>query len=102
MSGSFEEEARRLARLPRAERFDELIDFPVHYTFKVIGRGRAFTAEVQGLLRARGHDRVIVVERPSSEGRFVSVTFELDVDDARTLDGIYSELEALPGVAVIL
>lgn len=98
----YEEESARLAELPRAERFASLMAFPTDFTFKVIGRGPDFWQEVRRLLDARGHQQVVLIERPSAQGRFSSVTFTLHVADAAALDACYEALQALPNLVYLL
>jgi len=97
----YEAELERLAQLPRAERFGELIEFPTQHLFKVIGRPRCSEA-VQQALGALGFGEVEVVERPSAKGKYLSVTFTLEVSDGRALDRIYLALEQLPEVVYLL
>lgn len=102
MNREFQREAKRLAALPRAERFENLLDFPVRFTFKVIGRGQEFSDEVRDVLRSRGHREVMLVERPSAHGRYSAITFKLDVESGEALDAMYSALETLPNLAFLL
>lgn len=100
--GTFDQEAQRLAKLPRAERFDELLDFPTEFTFKVIGRGDGFFQAVRVVLDGLGHQDVILVERPSAKGRYSSVSFDLLVENGAMIDATYCALEALPGLILLL
>jgi len=102
MVSPYDKEAERLAALPRAERFEELIDFPVDHTFKVIGRREGLSEAVQQALAAVGRPDTCLVERPSAQGTYVSLTFTLAVASGRELDGLYTVLEALPGLAFLL
>ena len=97
----YEAELERLSQLPRAERFDQLIAFPTEHLFKVIGRPRC-TEEVQRTLSALGFGEVVVAERPSAKGKYLSVTFTLEVADGRALDRVYQALEQLPDVVYLL
>lgn len=98
----YEREAARLAKLPRAERFEELLDFPVQHTFKVIGRKGSFYQEVLQALERLSFVDVTFVERPSKTGRFISLTFQLTVDSGAQLDDIYRVLQGIPGLAYLL
>jgi putative lipoic acid-binding regulatory protein len=98
----YEKEAARLAELSRAERFEELIDFPARHLFKVIGRRTGFAAQVRRALDALGFGDVIPVERHSAGGRFVSLTFEVQVSSGEHLDSVYLALEQLPDLAYLL
>ncbi len=102
MPSRYEEEAERLASLPRAERFEQLIDFPAAHTFKVIGRREGLCEEVQLALAGAGHAGVCLVERASAQGRYISLTFTLQVQSGQELDALYSILERLAGVAYLL
>ena len=97
----YEQELERLSKLPRAERFEELVQFPTQHTFKVIGRSEGFSLAVEGLLRTSGHPEVLLIERPSSGGKYVSVTFTLGVESGAALDELYRALEQLPGLAYL-
>jgi len=97
-----EHEAARLARLPRAERFEALIEFPTRHLFKVIGPSDGLSDAVQQALTGLGFGQVLFVERYSAKGRHVSLTFELSVGSGIELDSIYSALEQVEGVAYLL
>lgn len=98
----YEQEAARLAKLPRAERFEELIDFPARHMFKIIGRSQGFCESVRAALGGLGFADVVFVERRSAQGRYTSLTFHLHVSSGERLDVIYSTLERLPGLAYLL
>lgn len=102
MTSPYEKEAERLAGLPRAERFEALIEFPAAHTFKVIGRREGLSAAVQQALEGAGHPGVCLVERASAQGRYLSLTFTLEVSSGRELDELYGILERLPGLACLL
>lgn len=97
----FEERAAELARLPRAERFEQLIEFPTRHLFKVIGPREGLHDAVHRLLQGLGFPDVIIVERPSAGGRHASLTFELSVSSGQELDQIYIALEGVRGVAYV-
>lgn len=98
----FEKERQRLSKLPRAERFEELIDFPTRHVFKVIGPRDGLSTEVRKTLAALGFkEDTILVERYSASGKHLSLTFELQVQSGAELDSIYSALERVDGVAYL-
>ncbi len=101
MSTRYEDEAARLAKLSRAERFQELLEFPVDHTFKVIGRRAGLSEALQRALAQAGHPDVCLVERASAQGTYLSLTFTLEVTSAQELDELYSLLEVLPGLAYL-
>ncbi|MCC6747583.1 MAG: DUF493 domain-containing protein [Deltaproteobacteria bacterium] len=102
MVSPYEREAQRLAKLPRAERFEELLEFPQSYMFKVIGHTDGLCDAIRGVLAALGHPNVILVERPSAQGKYTSVTFGVPVASGKELDEAYQAFEKLPGVRYML
>jgi len=94
----YEREAARLAGLSRAERFEELIQFPTRHMIKAIGRRGQVELEIQRALQDLGFGDTIPVERHSAKGRFVSITVELSVQSGAQLDEIYTVLERLPAL----
>lgn len=98
----YDREAARLAKLPRPKRFEQLLDFPLTFTIKAIGRGKQFWNEVRQTLDECGYDEVILLERPSSGGRFFAITFSLNVENGVELDRIYQRLEGIPSLVYLL
>jgi len=101
MVSKYEREVVRLSKLTRAERYDELLEFPASYTFKVIGRAAGFSEVVLAELDRAGHGAVKLDERRSGHGKYVAVTFTLDMASGKEIDEIYTRLEALPGLAFL-
>lgn len=101
MVSKYEREVVRLSKLPRAERYDELMDFPASYTFKVIGRTVGFPEAVTFALDAAGRTGVRLEERHSGQGKYVAITFTLSMSSGKEIDEIYTRLEALPGLAFL-
>jgi putative lipoic acid-binding regulatory protein len=97
----YEQEAARLAKLSRADRFEELIAFPTRHMVKVIGDQAEIGADVQRVLGELGYGDVIPVERLSARGRYASVTVEVEVGSGTQLDALYSALERMPSVKYI-
>jgi putative lipoic acid-binding regulatory protein len=102
MAPSFEEESARLAKLSRAERFEQLIEFPTQHSFTIIGRTANFDQLLRQALTDCGYQEVLLVERPSATGKFLSLTFVLGVANGVELDRLYLALEQLPGLAYLL
>ncbi len=98
----FVREAERLSQLPRAERFNQLIDFPTKHLIKVIGRADGLENAVRNAMGSLGYSGFILVERRSAKGRFISLSFELDIDTAEMLDKVYTLLEQIPEVTHLL
>ncbi len=100
--GRYEEEARRLAALPRAARFEELLSFPTDHAFTVIGRRDGFADALASALSGAGHPEVCLVERRSAKGNYLSLSFTIRVASGAELDTLYALLEGLPGLAYLL
>jgi putative lipoic acid-binding regulatory protein len=94
----YEEQRVRLAGLPPARRFEELLDFPCQHLFKVIGAPENLARDLRSLLEQREHPDAVLVERPSSKGRWLAVSFEIRVQSGEELADIYEALEQVPGV----
>lgn len=98
----YDQESERLAKLPRAERFEALLEFPLDYTIKAIGRGQEFWNEVRETLDRCGYKDVILVERPSTRKRFFSITFSVNVESGVALDRVYGALQEIPSLVYLL
>ena len=96
MTDHYEREAARLASMTRAERFEELLEFPVAHEFKVIGATDGLSNRVEVALADLGHAGIVFIERASAKGRYLSLTFKIRVASGRELDELYCVLEALP------
>jgi putative lipoic acid-binding regulatory protein len=99
---SYKQELERLSKLPRAERFEQLMQFPAQHTFTAIGRVAGFGEAMRQLLGDVGHGEVVLVERASANGRYLSLSFTIEVQSAQELDRMYLALEGLPGLAYLL
>jgi putative lipoic acid-binding regulatory protein len=94
--------------LPTAEALkllEEHHQFPGPYTFKVIGfAGEQFLAEVkaaaQGVLGADSD--CVLSTRPSSGGRYVSISVDAIMRDSAQVLDMYAALRQVPGVVVLV
>ncbi len=102
MTATYEEEAKRLAKLPRAERFESLISFPTNHVIKIIGKTEGFAESVKSAMAQLGYPDLIPIERPSAKGKFISLTLTVSVQDGQELDRIYLALEKLPDLSYLL
>ena len=80
-------------------------DFPCRFPIKVMGKHReGFPAHVMSLIGA--HVDVIADEdvsiRPSSKGKFVSVTITFTAESREQLDSIYRTLTASERILFVL
>ncbi len=84
---------------------EEHHQFPGPYTFKVIGfAGEAFLAAVkeaaQGVLGSA--DDYELSTRPSSAGRYVSISLDADMRDSAQVLDMYTALKQVQGVVVLV
>lgn len=98
----FERRAAELAKLPRAERFDQLLEFPTDYTFKVIGLGASFWQDVRALLDKHDRSGVVLEEKSSAKGKYTSISFSITVANGSEIDQMYQLLESLDKIAYLL
>ncbi len=98
---TYEEEKARLELLPRAERFEELLDFPCEHTFKVIGAPQALEERAQALLAAQGHAAPRISEKASKTGKYISLSITVQVTSGAELDRLYSALEGIEGLKAL-
>ncbi len=98
---NYDVEAERIAKLPRAERFEELMTFPQRYALKAIG-GDALEAQVREAIEGIGHSIAELRRRASSKGKYTAVTVEVDVADGAALDRVIAAVEGLEAVRYLL
>lgn len=76
---------------------ESLIDFPCHYEIKVMGLDdEAFHAEVKRIVMLHAPDNAEPSFRtkPSSKGKYVSITTSLYVETQSHLEAVYGDLRA--------
>lgn len=79
-------------------------EFPVRYTFKLIGdQGAGFEEEALALIRAAlpGAEPE-VSRRQSSQGRHEAVTMVVTVPSAEVVHDLYASFKPLPGLRMLL
>lgn len=84
---------------------DAYLEFPCDFPLKVLGHhDQDFDALVATVVRRHVHDlgEGAVVARPSSGGRFVSVTVHIRAESQQQIEAIYRDLHATPGVLMLL
>lgn len=87
------------------ETLRETHTFPCPYQFKVIGtNSESFIAQVvQVGVNVVGSDAEPEVStRESSEGKYVSVSMELEVEDAETILDVYERVRTVDDVKFVL
>jgi putative lipoic acid-binding regulatory protein len=83
----------------------EKISFPADYPIKVVARSELkLRAEIDAVFER--HFGALPpgtpTERPSAQGNFMALTYQMRVDRAEQLPPLNAELQALPGVMFVL
>ena len=84
---------------------DSLIAYPVDFPIKVMGRTQpGFAQAMLALVKrhAPDFDESTVGMRPSREGKYLSLTFEIRATSRQQLDALYQELSDHPMVSMAL
>ncbi len=87
------------------DRIEKLLEFPVDFPIKVMGRRvDGFAQAIADLVAARvpGFDPRSVELRASSKGTWLSVTLSVRAESREQLEGLYRALAAHPMVRVVL
>jgi len=80
-----------------------LLAYPLDYVFKVIGlAGEDFADHVRGLIAAAGLTPLEVTVRPSSQGKYHSVSIEVRLVREEERQAVYRALAADPRVVYYL
>ena len=84
---------------------ESLIEYPVDFPIKVMGRTQpGFAQEMLALVKrhAPDFDESTVGMRPSREGKYLSLTFEIRATSRQQLDALYQDLSDHPMVQMAL
>lgn len=84
---------------------DSPLEFPTDYPVKVVGLpGDEFRARVHAIVlrHAPALDAERVTERPSSNGKYVSITYRLHAESRAQVEALVAELKSCPGVMMLL
>ena len=84
---------------------ETLFNFPCDYPLKVMGRHTDdFRSLVLGIVQkhAGSIDPAAIVERPSKDGTYLSLTVTFQADSKAQLDALYRELTSCEKVLVAL
>jgi putative lipoic acid-binding regulatory protein len=81
------------------------LTFPTDYPVKVVGKpDDGFRARVHAIVlrHAPGLDAERVTERPSANGRYVSISYLLHAESRAQIEALITELKACDGVMMLL
>lgn len=87
------------------DRLEQLLEFPVDFPLKVMGRrvdGFAQAIADLTLAHVPGFDPSTVELRVSSKGTYLSMTLVVRIDSRAQLEALYRDLMAHPMVRVVL
>lgn len=85
---------------------DDLMTFPAKYLFKAVGLGAILKPDALMETISQELERDVaqtkVSTRASSSGKYVSLTFEIQVDSSAEVYQINQILQTLPGIKYVL
>ncbi|PTB83300.1 hypothetical protein C9928_03875 [Pseudidiomarina aestuarii] len=85
-------------------RFDELVEFPCHFTFKVMGVATPeLPDKVVAVAKAHApHDDYAPSVKPSSKGNYHSVSIRIRVESQTHIETVYRALSDIDEVRYVL
>ncbi|MDT7525175.1 MULTISPECIES: DUF493 family protein YbeD [Pseudidiomarina] len=84
-------------------RFDELVEFPCHFTFKVMGLAVPELADlVVAVAQQHAPGDYNPTLKPSSKGTYHSVSIQIKVESQQHIETLYRELAAIEEVKYVL
>jgi len=84
---------------------DTLLEFPTDFPLKIMGRAKdGFAQMVHDIVlkHAPDYDGSKMELRPSSAGKYLSVTCVINATSKEQLDALYRELSSHPDVTMVL
>ena len=87
------------------DRLEQLLEFPVDFPIKVVGRRvDDFAQQIAELVceHVPGFDPASIGLRPSAQGNWLSLTVMVRLDSRDQLEGLYRALGAHPLVRMVL
>ncbi len=89
--------------MPLNTKFDELLEFPCVFSFKVMGLAKPqMMLDVLGVIQKHAPGDYSPKVKPSSKGTYHSLTIPVTVSSKEHIEAIYSELNNLELVRCIL
>jgi len=84
-------------------KFDELLDFPCNFTFKVMGVATdTLQGEIIAVVQKHAPGDYRPQHRPSSKGNYTSVSINVLVQSKEQIELLYRELSAIEDVRHVL
>jgi putative lipoic acid-binding regulatory protein len=83
--------------------FDELLDFPCHQTFKIMGIANAqMPVDVVACIQKHAPGDYAPSVKPSSKGNYQSLSVSIKVTSKEHMETLYKELSSLELVRFVL
>ncbi|WP_298444740.1 DUF493 family protein YbeD [uncultured Ferrimonas sp.] len=84
-------------------KFDELLEFPCAFPFKVLGlKSDTLADRVVAVVQKHCPGDYTPTQKPSSKGTYISVAVNCTVHSKEQIETLYTELAALDGVKGVL
>lgn len=84
-------------------KFDQLLDFPCDFTFKVMGLATdTLQDEILAVIQQHAPGDYRPRQRPSSKGNYTSISVSVVVTDKDHVERLYRELSAIEDVRYVL
>ena len=89
--------------MPLKTKFDELLEFPCKFSFKVMGLAQPqMTSDVLSVIQKHAPGDYSPQITPSSKGTYQSVSIPVIVNSKKHIESIYTDLNALELVRCII
>jgi hypothetical protein len=84
-------------------KFDEYLEFPCPFTFKVMGLANVdLTGQIMSVLQQHAPGDYVPKSKPSSKGTYESITVVVTVTSKEHIETLYNELGKLEDVRHVL
>lgn len=84
-------------------KFDELLDFPCDFTFKIMGlTGPSLEDDIVAVVQQHAPGDYRPQQRPSSKGNYTSFSICVVVHSKEQIERLYTQLSALEDVRYVL
>jgi len=79
------------------QNMEEMIDFPVLYTFKAMGeKSKQFESDIESLFVMKEIDSII--KKESSKGTYLSISVTVEIEDINELESYYKKIKSVKGL----
>jgi len=79
------------------QNMEEMIDFPVLYTFKAMGeKSKQFESDIESLFVMKEIDSII--KKESSKGTYLSISVTVEIENINELESYYKKIKSVKGL----